>query len=110
MFSSTPLSPLKLLSSPPNPHSNDPNFSVGEDMPPPPTAPSTPIMAHSQPFTGRLVQRNYSPATVPPPMAPTTNGNDCDGAPMSTFAGDKTRPRSSNVAEPRPVFDDMLFM
>ncbi|KAB2580396.1 hypothetical protein DBV05_g781 [Lasiodiplodia theobromae] len=70
-------------------------------------------------------RNTFSPAM---PTAATTNNNagDVAGSPGSTAtsssivdgggatgssagSGGKSRPRSSNVQEPRPVFDDMLF-
>ncbi|EOD43992.1 hypothetical protein GTA08_BOTSDO09088 [Neofusicoccum parvum] len=104
--------------------SNDQNFSVGEDVGPPPTAPTThfqPTLGANNP--GATQQQSPNNATVshnfPRAAASTTSNNnnvDVTGSPTSTttsasgsVAG-KTRPRSQNLDHQRPVFDDMLFM
>ncbi|KAK8167720.1 hypothetical protein BKA80DRAFT_252390 [Phyllosticta citrichinensis] len=81
----------------------DQNFSVGEDVPPIPanfrsntstssmTTPAMTVTASSN------VPRTFSPPTDP--------GRAPSGSPSSG-----NRPRSSNVSDPRPPFDDMLFM
>ncbi|KAK7728208.1 hypothetical protein SLS57_002680 [Botryosphaeria dothidea] len=119
-------------------NSNDQNFSVGEDVPPPPTAPPAhfppastgPTTSGMQASSGSITQRTYSPATTTNTFSTATtsafsntatpaasSSADGSGSPGSTTtsgsgagAGGKTRPRSSNLQEPRPVFDDMLFM
>ncbi|KAL2679464.1 hypothetical protein IWX47DRAFT_278880 [Phyllosticta citricarpa] len=80
----------------------DQNFSVGEDVPPIPanfrnagtSSMTTPAMTVTAP--------SNVPRTFSPPMDPASAPS---GSPSSG-----NRPRSSNVSEPRPPFDDMLFM
>ncbi|KAK7541995.1 uncharacterized protein J3D65DRAFT_195336 [Phyllosticta citribraziliensis] len=81
----------------------DQNFSVGEDVPPIPTnfrsntstsSMATPAMTVT---ASSNVPRTFSPPTDP---ASAPSGSPSSG----------NRPRSSNVSDPRPPFDDMLFM
>ncbi|KAK8198004.1 uncharacterized protein BKA78DRAFT_88212 [Phyllosticta capitalensis] len=89
----------------------DQNFSVGEDVPPIPAnfrsnnTSSTSIAPPTGPITGSSVQASNVPRT----FSPTTD--QAGGSPVvSGSPNSGNRPRSTNVSDPRPPFDDMLFM
>ncbi|KAH7053233.1 hypothetical protein B0J12DRAFT_784785 [Macrophomina phaseolina] len=109
--------------------SNDQNFSVGEDVPPPPTAPTQHFPPTSsgpsslqQPSSGVMAPGIYSPAasntntfstaTTPafsntgtPAASNNGDGSGSPGSAASVGGSGKTRPRSANVQGQQPLFD-----